>query len=313
MAKRNNLKMILTGLVWTGILGCLVRVVFQSVFQFDLMNVRQWQELWFSFRYYQAQINMWFILSLVLIPFVWGIGWCFLYRWHWSQILHLKRKKYRSVSPEKAIPVKNFTPQKITVQSGAVYGVNIAATEESMSETTLSESKTLSSFSDEDDVISLSQALAHYPVELFPHILLEGAYATLAISTDEKALVIKTLGGEVEQWSMDVSQDWEHADWFNEKSVESAPAANIKRLAEELSKSEAEAEIIPAVVVMSGELLNAAAAEAYLNDNGVRLLRFGAGGPETLTDLMQVMDELFSSASSPKDPEKESEEERAFS
>lgn len=292
-------KLILTGLVWTGLFGALVRVFFQAFFAFDLFGTEQWRRLWFFFRYHQAQIDMLFVLALVLIPVAWGIGWAAVYRVHWSRILHLKHRRIRASGAEQLQAKKPFVPHKLMAQSAAVYQVKPVADPTSSqyapkpADFSLPEEMPQAlAFPDEEDVVALSQALADYPVELFPHIVMEGAYATMAISTDERALVISTLRDGAE-WSVDTSAAWEEMDWYSDKGVVSAPAAAIKHFSELLAASETEAEIIPALVVMSGEVLNAPEVEAYLNDNGVRLLRYGSGGPETLPSLMSVVEELF--------------------
>ena len=180
-------------------------------------------------------------------------------------------------------PKKAFEPAKMRVQTSAILTVS---TTPQNTQVQSSDSQPLPSvpqvgnpqpttlqYEDEADVQQMLALTPGLSADFFPHVSIDGAYASFALSTEHQAAVVKTINHPDSLWAVDTEVEIEQSDWFDQTSSMTTPAKDILKIVKNLQENEPESNAIPVILLMSGKLLNVEETLDYFEKNNVLLLR----------------------------------------
>lgn len=286
-------KLIRVGAVWTLCYVVIVLPVLSSLLDFDFLSIHQWEQKWNDFLAFQWVVNTtrdFFLFSVMIlcIP-LWLFGWFLCYRLHWPRFLHFttKRKIQKTVlklSENK----RKFTPMKMP--SAPKRHTYVPPILPSQSQNTVSSA---SHFDRTESILNeISELCQPYPVETFTHLSLGDQQIPIAISTDDRAVLINIVD-EPSTWSIDQTDLLKDNTWYSETGQKPSPAFVVKEAARALSQTDG-AEVFSVVLLTNGTLLDAETALSYYAEKGVYLLCFKDGEPsDVLEDLESFLDEMF--------------------
>ena len=249
----------------------------------------------------------WFLLILILAFWpVYFIGWCKVYKFDWSRVIpKCFHKKTDFVRPTQAEPTKrNFGPQKLRVQTSALLGVKAADTQMSISEPVVGSTPPIDTepvatrppipqYGDEAEVQQMLSATASVQADFFPHVLLDGKYASFAMSTEKLAAVVRIINRPESTFAVDTEVDINTSDWFYESGLIQTPAKDIIAISKNLQANEPDSVATPVILLMGGQLLNIEETLSYFEKNGIMLLRTENVDIDEIPLVMDFMRDYF--------------------
>ena len=292
----NYPKLIVIGILWSILyLDAIDRVYFYA-FDFSPLTLGDWQQRLSDFIHNNWTIKTardWGLFGgMILFLPLFFIGWIGLYRVRWHQLFHRSPKNQQVEShPQPVLPhKKEFKPAGLRVQSSALLSVatpqqtgmpspdnNAPGNIDLSLQTEIPDIPQIqtpeTTYEDEAEVQQLLAATANIPADFFPHVSLEGAYASFALSTEKQAAVVRILNRPESTWAVDTEVPITESDWFYETGLVSAPAKDAIAIAKNLHDSEPDSTALPIILLMGGTLLNVEETLAYFEKNDVLLLR----------------------------------------
>jgi len=253
----------------------------------------------------------WFLLLLIFAFWpVYFIGWRKVYRFDWTRVLPKSlRKKNDFVRPAPTDPVKrNFGPQKLRVQTSALLGVKAADAQTPISEPmsggsavnvpgtgaeAVSTRPPLPQYEDEAEVQQMLAATAAVQADFFPHVLLDGKYASFAMSTEKMAAVVRIINRPESTFAVDTEVDINASDWFYESGLIQTPVKDIIAISKNLQANEPDSVATPIILLMGGHVLNIEETMAYFEKNGIMLLRTENVDIDEIPLVMDFMRDYF--------------------
>ena len=297
MAKKTiNFKRILcTGFIWTIVYFTIMDTFGCHVLAFSPLTLSDWGNRIGDFlndRWVVTTGKDW-LITFIILGFwpIYFIGWRKVYKFDWGRVKpKFLRKKAVAIKSSGVEPVKrNFGPQKLRVQTSALLSVKAAdaqtpITEPMGSETvgggaSVSESASvpnypqMSKYEDEAEVQQMLSETAKIQADFFPHVLLDGCYASFAMSTEKLAAVIRIIDRPESTFAVDTEVDINSSDWFYESGLIQTPAKDIVAIAQNLQANEPDSVATPIILLMGGNLLNIEETMAYFEKNNIMLLR----------------------------------------
>lgn len=305
MAKKINYKKAtLVGLCWS--IGYFAVVLYYTYMDlgFNLLSAAQWQSTYISFvnGFWAIDSKEGLLLLLTVLLFfpLWIIGWIVFYKVNWHLPFWMKRKEktFKRELILNSNQNKMHMPVKLRLQNNRFKSLHPTET----TEETPKSSDANSAFTpqmyisdDVEDILSLSK---YYVATTFQNLLLGDQHISLAISaddtdtsSDDTTVLIQVLDKPGAAWTADLS---ENGEWYTAGEKISSPIVNIKRAAATLQELEPDSPIISALVLTQGELMDADSVVKYCADQGVYVLRFNEGLPETIPTLTDFMNDTFS-------------------
>ncbi|MBQ9089557.1 MAG: hypothetical protein IJY58_00700 [Alphaproteobacteria bacterium] len=308
MAKKNKLhpiKLILTGVLWSAFYFGIFMVALGWFLDFNFLSATSWSEKYQAFIDYRWKIKTGFDFVLLFfmlfwIP-LWLIGWRLVYLVKWEKfkpsprrrtivkktfelnenkpLYHMPRKMPATVQVRRYVAPK-LPNQVEEVKSGSKSHTNLV------------------------QMIRLIATLAKkYKVEIFQHILLEGNRVPMAISTDARAVLIEIVNRKNVNWSVEFSDDVTQSNWYSEGGVMDKLAMDLVRATASLAKSEPNSEILSAIIVTDGRILNTKQAVDYFKSKGIFLIGFNNAEPKSdLPDLASFLSAYFDLKDGETDP-----------
>ena len=307
MAKLNiqPTKLILTGILWFLIYVCLILPVLGYFLDFNFLSAEDWGNRYRDFFNYKWRITTLHDTLLLLMMFAWiplgFFGWYLFYHLNWKKlkpkvkmkkavktvfelkeskpVYHMPRKMPSTMQVNRYIAPK-LPNQKDEVVSGEKSHANLA------------------------QMIKQAAALARkYKVEIFQHILLEGFRVPMAISTDARAVLIEIVNKKKVNWSVEFTDDVTASGWYSEGGVMERLAQDLIGASKALAKSEPNSEVLSAILVTDGRVLNTKQAVEYFRSKGVFLLGFNNAEPkDELPDLASFLSAYFDLKDGETDP-----------
>ncbi len=308
MAKKGKISIvqaILTGVLWSALYFGLIVPVIGWLLDFNFLSGTEWQNKYQAFVNYKWQVNtlfdtLLFFAMLLWIPF-WLLGWWYVYKINWKkfkpaprkktiarktfelrenrQIYHMPRKMPSTVQPTRYVAPK-LPNQTEEVVSGAKSHTNLVQM-----------------------IRSIATLAKKYQVEIFQHILLEGHRVPMAISTDARAVLIEIVNKKNVNWSVEFTDDVTQGSWYSEGGVMDKLAQDLMLASASLAKSEPNSEILSAIVVTDGRILNAKQAVEYFKSKGIFLIGFNNAEPKSdLLDLPSFLSAYFDLKAGETDP-----------
>lgn len=308
MAKNKKisfLKLVLTGLFWTPFYFYLIVPFVGYWVDFDLLSHTAWAEKYNDFINYKWRVNTLTELRLLLvmllwIPF-WFIGWFFLYRVNWKKFKPAPRRrkiKRKVFELNENKPIYHM-PRKMpsTVQASRYVAPKLPNQVETVAPGAKSHTNLV-------QMIRMVATLAKkYKVEIFQHILLEGNRVPLAISTDARAVLIEIVNKKNVNWSVEFTDDVTQSGWYSEGGVMERLAKDLLGASASLARSEPNSEILSAILIMDGRILNAKQAVEYFKSKGIFLIGYNNAEPSSeLPDLASFLSAYFDLKPGETDP-----------
>ena len=283
-------RLILTGILWISVYVLVLNQIGFYFFKFRPWVWADWEKRITAFQRGEWVISSgaeWaeFIFMLLLIP-VMIIGWVFCYKHRWIKPRH-KAERVQPFNP--ATGKRTFEPAKLRVQSSAILSVPLTSTppQNSVQPSTgyaapipnmapneaPQPSPTQDIYPDEQDVQRIMALTAGIKADFFPHVTLDGKYASFAMSTEKLAAVARIINQPDSVWAVDTEVPPEESDWFEQTAILPTPAKDIIGITQNLRENEPGSVATPIILLMSGRLLNVEETLAYFEKNGMMLLR----------------------------------------
>ena len=208
-------------------------------------------------------------------------------------------------------PAKIVRPMAMSVQNNAVMSVNAPDSSNGVTPTSTAGAPATGApirpaAQKEHDIAILSDIDPDLDMMAFKHVALEGKVLDLVYSSDDVAVLCKLFSDE-HTWTVKTDQSIEECSWTNEQGDVLFPCKDLLAQTAILEKMETEAEIIPTVVLMRGQINDYDNVQQYLLQNNIYLVQYesnGAPGVKTLHELLKEKFVLFT-----EDEEEPTEEE----
>lgn len=302
--KVDRKKAAIVGTVWSFAYFTFILYYVSNDLGFNLLSPHDWESTYIAFMAGQFSIEpdklILLLLTLILLVPVWLIGWKAFYSVNWKMPRFLLRhkeiqfKRELIITPNKG---KLQAPVKLRLQSSNPYSglkkeafgdlPELPVTSHDAHNVVSVVEKTTAT----DNVQDIIAYVDRYNVDTFKDVVLDGAKVPLAISTDDKAILITLLDIPDATWIIDVSD--EESEWYCETSHIPSPTAFIKKAADALKALEPDSLVIPAVVITDGEIYDAPDIAKHYEAMGIQILRFKNGAPATLQTLESFIDTNF--------------------
>lgn len=301
-------RLFLTGIVWIPLYTFLFIRFYQNFFRFNCLSSVAWKirlDAFMSGKWVITTPYDWgFLIGLILFIPLLFLTWMIFYKLKWKKFF---RKKKIVVLPKQngptVQPKKAFEPAKMRVQTSAILTVSTTPqnTQPSGSQPIPSipqvgipqSQPETSQYEDEADVQQMLALTSGIHADFFPHITIEGAYASFALSTDHQAAVVKLINQPDSLWAVDTEIEIEQSDWFDQTSSMPAPGKDILRIVRNLQENEPESNAIPIILLMSGKLLNVEETLDFFEKNNILLLRLENVENEEIPLFTDFIKEFF--------------------
>ena len=303
--KISFLKLILTGLFWTVFYLYLIVPFIGYRVDFDLLSSMAWAEKYNDFINYKWRVNTLTELRLLLVMLLWiplwFVGWFLLYRVNWKKFKPAPRRRRikRKVFELNENKPLYHMPRKMpsTVQASRYIAPKLPNQVETVAPGAKSHTNLV-------QMIRMVATLAKkYKVEIFQHILLEGNRVPLAISTDARAVLIEIVNKKNVNWSVEFTDDVTQSGWYSEGGVMERLAKDLLGATASLARSEPNSEILSAILIMDGRILNAKQAVEYFKSKGIFLIGYNNAEPSSeLPDLASFLSTYFDLKPGETDP-----------
>ena len=322
MAKKSirYVRLILTGIIWALVYLELSCHLFYALWDFNTESLKDWKERISAFlesRWIIETGHDWgLLIGMILFIPVFLLGWFFVYRFHWSRLF--KKRRSAVQAPKSSFQIASvkrvFEPAKLRVQSSAVLSVPVGNVQQQTQipnepvnvagapvpptvppSTTSAQQAPVPgggapqpAFEDEEDVRRMLAMTAGIKADFFPHVNLDGHYASFALSTEKQAVVVRIINRPDSVWAVDTEVPPVESDWFDQTSLLPAPAKDIVSIAQNLRDNEPDSTAVPVVLLMSGRLLNIDETLTYFENNNIMLLRL----PEAEADEIPLFEDF---------------------
>lgn len=306
--KIDRKKAIIVGAVWSVAYFTFILYYVSNDLGFNLLSPKDWETTYIAFMAGQFSIEpdklILLVLTLILLVPVWLIGWKAFYSINWKFprfLLRHKEARFKReliITPNKG---KLQAPVKLRLQSANPYsGLKKedfgqlpelpVSTQDTHHVVSVVEKTTAST--DVQDIIAYA---SQYGVDTFKDVVLDGIKVPLAVSTDDKAVLITLLDTPEATWIVDITD--EESEWYSETSHIPSPTAFIKKAADALQALEPDSLVIPAVVITDGKIYDATDIANHYEAMGIQILRFKNGAPASLKTLESFIDAHFAAKS----------------
>lgn len=312
-------KILITGIIWSVIYGYIFIPLTQKFYYIHLLNPKDYKRLAEAFTDGRWQINSFadFVLLFLIFGFIplWIVGWFFCYR-KLSKIKTLpfsfkKKVKIDSTGKLTGLPQrKAFVPEKMRTQASSLLNISLEEAQQTLNSSTQSvatkQSEHASYPSDEEiayrnsDIALITQLAENYEAEVFSNLLFAGEHLPIAISTDERAVLIWLINTPDETWSVDTSESIEQAPWYGTTKQIPSPVGVLKKISTSLSDSEPDSEVIPVIVLTSGRILNESEVLSACQEANIQLATFSTAESQSIPTLTSLLDNLFVAKGAPK-------------
>ena len=326
MAKKSirYVRLLVTGLIWIPIYLDLTCRLFYGMWEFNSLSPEEWNKRINAFlesRWIIDTGSDWGLLicMILFVPMLF-LGWFLAYRFQWKNLF---RKRGTAVQmPKSSFKIasvkKVFEPAKLRVQSSAVLSVPVGNIQQQQSNGTDIPMPPVMSptpvtqqggaptgnsapvqgapqpaFEDEEDVRRMLALTAGIKADFFPHVSLDGNYASFAMSTEKQAVVVRVINRPDSVWAVDTEVPPAESDWFDQTSLLAAPVKDIVTIAQNLRNNEPDSTAIPVVLLMSGRLLNIDETLAYFERNDIMLLRLAEAEADEVPLFEDFVREYF--------------------
>ncbi len=306
--KIDRKKAIIVGAVWSVAYFTFILYYVSNNLGFNLLSPKDWEATYIAFTAGQFAIgpgkSVLLVLTLILLVPIWLIGWKAFYSINWKVprfLLRHKETRFKReliIAPNKG---KLQAPVKLRLQSANSYSslkkedfgqlpeLPIPS-QDSRHIVSVVEKTTTST--DVQDIIAYA---SQYGVDTFKDVVLDGIKIPLAVSTDDKAVLITLLDTPEATWIVDITD--EESEWYSETSHIPSPTAFIKKAADALQALEPDSLVIPAVVITDGKIYDATDIANHYEAMGIQILRFKNGAPASLKTLESFIDAHFAAQS----------------
>ena len=265
-----------------------------------------WGTLYFAFMYDQWIIDTFsdFLLLLCFLLFipVWALGWFWVLKIKWSKKLKFPfHFMYRQkIEIKQKIPLKKkelIRPPALAVGtflSGKISAPVSGEREQDKSKETIS-SPVIPQPNAElspEFIVSIKELGERFGFELFRNVQLDDFLIPLVLATDTKALLLKILLSDKE-WIADetISEGSDKPTWFSSSGMETSPFFEVGQAAFSLAQKEPESKIIPVVVIVKGNIINAETMQKEWQSKEGYVVRYGEGLPESLMTLENLLEQ----------------------
>lgn len=308
MAKKDGfhpIKFIITGVFWSALYFGIIMPAVGWLFDFDFLSLADWQQKYQAFVNYKWKVNTLYdtllLFTMLLWLPLWLVGWRYFYKVNW--------KKFKPAPRKKTIVKKTFElrenkqiyhmPRKMpSVVQATRY---VAPKLPNQTEEVVSGAKSHTNLV--QMIRSIATLAKKYKVEIFQHILLEGNRVPMAISTDARAVLIEIVNKKNVNWSVEFTDDVTQGSWYSEGGVMDKLAQDLVRASASLAKSEPNSEVLSAIVVTDGRVLNTKQAVEYFKSKGIFLIGFNNAEPKAeLPDLASFLSAYFDLKEGETDP-----------
>ena len=318
-AKFNYKQFFIVGVVWSAFfIGVFIRILgvllksaiperaiafFQNGFNF--LSLKSYLKYFEFFKSGHIGIESFdsfllFFFIIFWIP-IWLISWWFLNKVNWGKF---KPKPKKSTITKKVFELKENKPlyQMPRKMPSVVQATRyIAPKLPSQAETVASGAKS------HTNLVQMIRAIAglakKYQVEIFQHILLEGNRVPMAISTDARAVLLEIVNKKNVNWSVEFTDDVTAGGWYSESGVMERLAQDLMGASAALARSEPNSEILSAIVITDGRILNTKQAIDYFRSKGIFLIGFNNAEPKNeLPDLASFLSAYFDLKPGEQDP-----------
>lgn len=302
-----GIKILLTGLVWGLVYFLIVVPSFGVLFDFDFLSSEAWQEKKLTFVNYNWRIRtlpdaLLVVMMILWIP-IYFVGWFLFVKIKWS-VFKIKPKPKTIV--RRALDIKKDKPlyakprsMPSTVQATKYVAPKLPGQEETpdKKESTKSHKNVLQM------IKQMAVVARKFKVEIFQHILLEGHKVPMAVSTSARALMIEIVNRKDVNWSVDFNDDVLASNWYSEGGVMERLAEDLIKASDALAKAEPGSEVIKAICLTDGRILNAKPTVEYFKNYGIHLLVFNNGMPKNeILDFASFLSAHFELKEGETDP-----------
>ncbi len=304
---KSLVKLAIVGAIWGVVYFLYVVPSLSVLFQFDFLSSEAWHEKWLAFENYNWRIRklpdvLLFLMMLLWIP-LFVLGWLLFYKVRWMA-LRIKPKPKTVV--KRALDLKKDKPlyAKPRAMPSAVQATKYIAPklpgqeEEAQKQTTNKSHKNVLQM-----IKQMAVVARKYKVEIFQHILLEGHKVPMAISTAARAMMIEIVNRKDVNWSIDFNDDILASTWYSEGGMMERLAEDLIKASEALAKAEPGSEVIKAICVTDGRILNAKPTVEYFKNHNIHLLVFNNGQPQgDILDFASFLSAYFDLKEGEADP-----------
>lgn len=304
---KSLVKLAIVGAVWGVVYFLYVVPSLSVLFQFDFLSSEAWHERWLAFENYNWRIRtlpdvLLFVMMVLWIP-LYFIGWLLFYKVNWMAF-RIKPKPKTVV--KRALDLKKDKPlyakpraMPSTIQATKYVAPKLPGQEDEEQKQTTTKSH--------KNVVQMIKQMAvvarKFKVEIFQHILLEGHKVPMAISTAARALMIEIVNRKDVNWSVDFNDDILASTWYSEGGMMERLAEDLIKASEALARAEPGSEVIKAICVTEGRMLNAKPTVEYFKNHGIHLLVFNNGQPQgDILDFSSFLSAYFDLKEGEADP-----------
>lgn len=301
------LKSIIVTTIWAAIYFGIIMPIVGAILNFNFLSFYAWIEKWVAFKEYRWQIDNVHDTILVLTMILWIPIFLFT-------TIKLVKKRYRikfRLKPKtvikRTLQVKNDKPKYAqpralpsTVQAKKYVAPQLPGQE-------LAKTTEAGGNKAHTNVLQMIKSMAtiarKFKVEIFQHILLEGYKVPMAVSTDARAVLIEIVNQKNANWSVEFSDDVNESNWYSEGGVLDKLTVDLLGASNALARAEPNSEVLSAIVLTEGKILNAKQTEKYFKDKGILLLQYNNGEPKSdLLDFASFISAHFDLKEGEQDP-----------
>ena len=201
-----------------------------------------------------------------------------------------------SMAPRPMAP-RMAPPVRMAVQNNAILGVNpsdpTTAVQTPMVSSAAPVAQPKEPSKKESDIALLADIDPDLDMMAFKHVALEGKVIDLVYSSDDVAVLCKVFS-DAHTWSVDMTQDIGDCTWTNENGETQKPCSILISQVAALKKMEADAEIIPTILMVRGSIQNFREVSDYLLQNKISLVQYENEELPGVTNLHELLKEKFS-------------------
>ena len=310
-------RLVLTGIIWVPVYLDLVDRLLYRLFGFSPLVGADWRDKISAFLngswVVETPADWGLFAGMVLVWPLLIAGWVMVYRIRWKKLFR-RREKIVVAAPGKQPQKRVFEPAKLRVQSSALLSVPLGeAPVDGTGATGVAQVPPVNvappvqkpaeqQFDDEEDVQKMLTLTAGVAADFFPHVILDGAYAAFALSTDKSAAVVRIINRPESVWAVDTDVPPEESDWFDQNSILPAPAKDAIAIARNLHEHEPDSVATPVVLLMSGRLLNVEETLAYFEKHQIILTRLETAEVDEIPLFSDFAEGYFGSSDKKENP-----------
>jgi len=201
------------------------------------------------------------------------------------------------VVPARPMAPRMAPPVRMSVQNNAILSVNptdpTTAVQTPMAAPVAPVAQPRAPSQKENDIVMLSDIDQELDMMAFKHVALEGKVIDLVYSSDDVAVLCKLFSDD-HTWSVNTTQPIDACVWTNEIGETSQPCATLLAQVSALKKMEADAEIVPTIVMVRGSVQNFSQVADYLLQNKITLVQYENEKMSEAISLHDLLKEKFS-------------------